>query len=101
MTEGRQSMADIEIYTTKVCPYCVRAKNLLNAQRFIDMIISPEIQNVFSTTMTNRPVIAGVETPDYMTPFGDINVIQEDMEYVYVNKDKITDHFKEIYVSNQ
>ena len=65
------------------------------------MIISPEIQNVFSTTMTNRPVIAGVETPDYMTPFGDINVIQEDMEYVYVNKDKITDHFKEIYVSNQ
>lgn len=77
------------------------AKNLLNAQRFIDMIISDEIQNVFATTMTNRPVIAGVATADYMTPFKDINVIQEDMEYVYVNKEKITDHFKEIYVSNQ
>ncbi len=77
------------------------AKNLLNAQRFIDMITSEEIQNVFSTTMTNRPVIAKVETPDYMTPFKDINVIEEDMEYCYVNKDKISDHFKEIYVSNQ
>ena len=77
------------------------SKNLLNAQRFIDMIISEEIQNVFATTMTNRPVIAGVQTPDYMTPFEDINVIQEDMEYCYVNKDKISDHFKEIYVSNE
>lgn len=22
-------MADVEIYTTRICPYCVRAKNLL------------------------------------------------------------------------
>lgn len=77
------------------------AKNLLNAQRFIDMILSTEIQTVFSTTMTNRPVVAGLETPEYMTPFEDINVIQEDMEYCYVNKEKITNHFKEIYVANQ
>jgi glutaredoxin 3 len=25
-------MAEIEIYTTRVCPYCIRAKNLLNAK---------------------------------------------------------------------
>lgn len=32
MTEGRQSMANIEIYTTNVCPYCVKAKRLLDAK---------------------------------------------------------------------
>jgi iron(III) transport system substrate-binding protein len=77
------------------------AKNMLNAQRFIDLIISEEIQNTFGTTLTNRPVMADVETPDYMVPFSEINVIQEDMEYCYQNKEALQDRFKEIWVSNQ
>lgn len=77
------------------------AKNMLNAQRFIDLIISEEIQNTFGTTLTNRPVMANVATPEYMIPFSDINVIQEDMEYCYQNKEALQDRFKEIYVSGQ
>jgi iron(III) transport system substrate-binding protein len=77
------------------------ANNMLNAQRFIDLIISEEIQNTFGTTLTNRPVMANVATPDYMTAFSDINVIQEDMEYCYQNKEALQDRFKEIYVSGQ
>jgi len=77
------------------------AKNLVNAQRFIDLITSPEIQNAFGTTLTNRPVMADVATPDYMTPISEINVIEEDMEYVYQNKEALQDHFKEIFVATQ
>jgi len=77
------------------------AKNMLNAQRFIDLIISEEIQNTFGTTLTNRPVMANVATPDYMVAFSEINVIQEDMEYCYQNKEALQDRFKEIYVSGQ
>lgn len=76
-------------------------KNLLNARRFIDLITSAEIQNAFGTTLTNRPVMANVATPDYMNNISDINVIEEDMEYVYQNKEALQDHFKEIWVANQ
>lgn len=75
------------------------AANLLNAQRFIDLILSEDIQNTFGTTLTNRPVMADVATPDYMTNISDINVIEEDMDYVYQNKEALQDHFKEIFVA--
>lgn len=77
------------------------AKNLINAQRFIDLITSKEIQDTFGTSLTNRPVMANVATPDYMTNISDINVIAEDMEYVYKNKAALQDHFKDIFVGVQ
>ena len=77
------------------------AKNLVNAQRFIDFIISPEIQDAYGTTVTNRPVMAGVATPGYMTPIAEINVIEENMKYVSDNKDALREKFKDIYVDIQ
>jgi len=75
------------------------AKNLLNAQRFIDLIISEEVQNVFGTEITNRPVMANVATPDYMTPLSEINVIVEDQEYTYENKEAIVERWMDIFVN--
>ena len=76
-------------------------KNLVNAQRFIDFIISPEIQDAYGTTVTNRPVMAGVATPSYMTPIAEINVIEENMKYVSDNKQTLREKFKDIYVDIQ
>lgn len=77
------------------------AENLVNAQRFIDFITSSEIQDAYGTTQTNRPVMADVATPDYMMNISDINIIKEDMEYVYQNKGVLQDHFKDIFVEVQ
>ncbi len=74
------------------------APNMVNAKRFIDFITSPEIQNVYGTSVTNRPVMADVETPSYMVPMKNINVIEEDMDYVYKHKTDIQSKFKDIYV---
>src|SRR5699024_6918474 len=65
------------------------AKNLENAQKFIDFIISQEIQNVLATTTTNRPVREDVEPSDAMKKFSDINTIQEDMDYVSEHREEI------------
>ncbi|MBT3273432.1 MAG: extracellular solute-binding protein [Spirochaetales bacterium] len=77
------------------------AKNLVNARRFIDFITSAEIQNVYGTSITNRPVMADVATPDYMVNIKDINIIAEDMEYVYQNKAALQEKFKDIFVEIQ
>jgi iron(III) transport system substrate-binding protein len=73
------------------------APNLVNAKRFMDFITSPEIQNVYGTAVTNRPVMADVVTPSYMTPIKSIKLIKEDMDYVAKNKAAITSKFKDIF----
>ncbi|MGL1892810.1 MAG: extracellular solute-binding protein [Spirochaetaceae bacterium] len=74
------------------------AENLENAKLFIDFITSADIQNTYGTTLTNRPVMSNVATPDFMTNISQIKLIKEDMEYVYKNKGALQDHFKDIFV---
>jgi iron(III) transport system substrate-binding protein len=74
------------------------APNLVNAKRFIDFITSPEIQNAYGTSVTNRPVISDVATPPYMTKMKDIKLLEEDMDYVYKHKADIQNKFKDIYI---
>lgn len=74
------------------------AKNRENAEKFIDFIISQDIQNVLSTTTTNRPVREDVETSESMAEFSDIKTVQEDMDYVSENREKIIERYSDIFV---
>lgn len=77
------------------------ANNMDNAKLFIDFIISEEVQNIWGTTLTNRPVIKNAKTSDFMTPMSEIYVIEEDIPYVSSHKQEIVDRFTDIYTSLQ
>ena len=74
------------------------AKHLDLAQKFVDFIISEECQQNFAETTTNRPVIRNGKTPHGMKDFSEINVIEEDMNYVYQHKKELVEKYKKIFV---
>lgn len=77
------------------------AKNMENAKLFIDFIVSEEVQNIWGTTLTNRPVIKDAQTSDFMTPMQDIYVIEEDIPYVSTHKQDLVNKYTEIFTSLQ
>ena len=77
------------------------AKNMDNAKLFIDFILSEEVQNIWGSTLTNRPVMKDAATNDAMTPMADINVIEEDIPYVSAHKSELVDKYTEIITDLQ
>jgi len=77
------------------------ANNVEYAQRFIDFIISHEIQEIFGTTTTNRPVRADVAMSDHMIPMANIFTIYEDYDFVLINREDLVQRFDDIWVNLQ
>lgn len=77
------------------------AKNMDNAKKFIDFLISEEVQDTLGTTTTNRPVREDAKTSDNMKPLKEINTVKEDYDYVIEHKDEIVNRYNEIFVETQ
>lgn len=77
------------------------AKNMDNAKLFIDFILSEEVQNIWGSTLTNRPVMKDAATNDAMVPMSEINVIEEDIPYVSSHKEELADKYTEIFTDLQ
>jgi iron(III) transport system substrate-binding protein len=58
------------------------AKNLANAQAFVDFMLSEEAQVFLAENTTSRPIRTVEAGNDYMTPMSDIKLIFEDSDYV-------------------
>lgn len=70
------------------------AKNLENAKKFIDFMISEETQTQVGQELTVRPLRDGVELASYMTPTDSIKIAKNyDEGWVAEHKDEITAKF--------
>lgn len=73
------------------------AKNMENAKKFVDYVLSEKIQNLVGSELTVRPLRDGVELADYMVPTEDIKLAKNyDEAWVSESKDKITEKFTEV-----
>ena len=77
------------------------SKNLENAKEFVDFVISKEAQDAFGMKLTDRPLRKDAQLGDHMTPLADINIINEDAEYVEKNRDKIVEQYIDVFTSTQ
>lgn len=72
-----------------------------NAQKFVDYVISKEVQDILGTTTSNRPVREDAETGENMKPLTDIKALEEDQSYVIKNKKDLVKKYSDIYVDIQ
>lgn len=77
------------------------AKNEENAKKFMDFILSEEVQTIFGSDLTNRPVRKDVKTGDHLKDYSTLPLIFEDMEYVTNNKEKIVQRYTELFAKLQ
>lgn len=72
------------------------AKNLENAKKFIDYMLSEKIQDKVGEELTVRPLRKDAKLADYMTPQADIILSKgHDEEWVAENKELITQKYIE------
>lgn len=75
------------------------AKNMDNAKKFIDFIISKNAQDAFGSQLTNRPLRKDAALGTYMTAMDKIKLITEDTAYVDKNKSAIVQKYTDIFTS--
>lgn len=88
------------VYSASASSIINDAPNLENAERFIDFLLSEDVQNTIAENLNNRPLHKNTESADYMTPLEDINILTEDSEYITENKEEIVDRYIEIITHN-
>ena len=77
------------------------AKHMENAKKFIDFILSQEIQDKLGTETTIRPIRKNAKTNKNMKAMTEIKIATEDSDYVIKNKSAILKKYNDIFTDIQ
>ena len=72
-----------------------------NAKKFIDFLLSQEIQDKLGTETTIRPIRKNAKTNKNMKAMTEINIATEDSNYVIKNKSAILKKYNDIFTDIQ
>ena len=73
------------------------AKHMENAKKFIDFLLSQEIQDKLGTETTIRPIRKNAKTNKNMKAMTEIKIATEDSDYVIKNKSAILKKYNDIF----
>lgn len=70
-----------------------------NAKKFIDLVLSQEVQNILCNELCLRPVRDDVEYPDYFASVANVYTVHLDQAYINEHKPEIVDKCKDIFTT--
>jgi iron(III) transport system substrate-binding protein len=73
------------------------AKNIENAQKFIDFVTSQEIQRFIATTLNRRSIRDDVVESKGLVSYEDIYIIKDNQEWSSNNKSNILDRYNKMF----
>lgn len=71
------------------------------AEKFVDFVISKEVQSRLGTELTSRPLRADAELGEALVPLDQIKTLQEDSAFVAANREAIVERYAQLFASLQ
>lgn len=74
------------------------AKNRENAEKFINFVLSKEVQSMMAKEFGRRPVRTDTDAPEGLPPMKDVKLVDYDFEWASTQKEQIMNKWKEVIV---
>lgn len=84
------------LYSPRVAAISKNAEHMEYAKHFVDFITGKDMQDIFGTLLTSRPVRQDAKRSQFLEDLARIPVITEDQEYLRLHKAELEKRFSEI-----